>query len=554
MNAVTRPLRRVWSKAGPWGGVVCPNGRQLCHYRETARARDGGPGGTGGAGHGTKSRGTGELRPHAVRIAALALALVAAPPLRAASFAADPFATTALAPGSHTGSWHGMGADPCAQLTPHGRAWNLIDVVNRALCANPRTRETWFAARAQAARLGASESAYLPTLNATVGATRSRTFSSGGFQIPTQNRVTPGLSLDYLLFDFGARSAAVENARESLYAADWSHNATIQTVLLDAVQAYYRLFAAQAAERAARASERSSQEALEAARVRHRVGAATLADTLQAQTAYAQARLARRQAQGKARIAQGTLADTLGLPADAVFVLSAPAPVPPAAPDRRKVRALIEEAEARRPDLAAAEARVRAARAAVRQARAAGLPSLSLVGDAGYVYSDVLNDTRDWSVGVAVNIPLFTGFSTTYEVRAARADLENQRAQLDQLRNQVALDVWSAYQNLETARDSVTSSRTLLASARESARVALGRYRAGAGTIVDLLSALASLADARQQVVQARYDWYSGRAALTQALGHLDLRAARSLSSFGPPGPEAAPEPMPESTREDRNR
>ncbi len=458
---------------------------------------------------------------------------------RAGGLLDDPFATLDRTPPTRATAWRGHGADPCARLAPRVRAWTLADVVDRALCENPQTRETWAAARAQAARLGVGESAYLPTLGFSANASRSRISSSGGFQIPAQDRISPALSLSYLLFDFGGRSAAVENARESLYAADWTHNATLQAVLLSAVQGYYRLFAARAAVGAARATLRASREALEAARVRHRVGAATLADELQARTAAAQAGLALRQAEGTERIAAGTLANALGLAADVPLRLAPPPAAAPAVQDRRRVRALIRQAELARPDLAAAEARVRAAAAAVRQARAAGLPTLSLTGNAGYTYSDVLNDTRDWSIGLSLNIPLFTGFSTTYQVRAADADLENQRAQLAQLRNQVALDVWTAYQNLETARDTLASSRALLASARESAAVALGRYRAGAGTIVDLLNAQASLADARRQWIQARYDWYIGRATLARALGRLDLHAARALSTA--PSPQKDP-------------
>ncbi|HDO33765.1 MAG TPA: TolC family protein, partial [Chromatiales bacterium] len=211
-----------------------------------------------------------------VRLAAV-LCLSAALSVHAASFPRDPFGTAGQVPVGRAQAWKGAGAGPCTTLAPRARPWTLVDVVDRALCENPQTRETWAAARAQAARLGASESAYLPTINLTMNASRSRISSSGGFQIPAQNRLSPSLSLDYLLFDFGGRSAAVANARETLYAADWTHNATLQSVLLGAVQGYYRVFAARAGARAARASEQSSREALDAARLRYRVGAATLA-------------------------------------------------------------------------------------------------------------------------------------------------------------------------------------------------------------------------------------------------------------------------------------
>jgi hypothetical protein len=86
-------------------------------------------------------------------------------------------------------------------------------------------------------------------------------------------------------------------------------------------------------------------------------------------------------------------------------------------------------------------------------------------------------------------VPIFSGFETTYRVRSAEAQLDVRAAQRDRLRNQVALDVWKAYQNLNTASQSLTATSDLVASAEQSERVALGRYKAGVGTVLDLLTA-----------------------------------------------------------------
>lgn len=65
------------------------------------------------------------------------------------------------------------------------------------------------------------------------------------------------------------------------------------------------------------------------------------------------------------------------------------------------------------------------------------------------------------------------------------------------------------------------TSDSLLKSATESNQVALGRYKAGVGSILDLLSAQASLALARAQQIQSLYDWHIAKAALAQAIGGL---------------------------------
>ena len=125
-------------------------------------------------------------------------------------------------------------------------------------------------------------------------------------------------------------------------------------------------------------------------------------------------------------------------------------------------------------------------------------------------------------IGVSVNLPLFTGFDTTYRVRAAAAQVDVKAAQRDSLKNQVALDVWKSYQSLTTATQSLKTTLDLVASAEQSERVSLGRYKAGVGTVLDLLAAQSALANARLQRIQAALDWFVYRATLAQAVGALD--------------------------------
>ena len=65
----------------------------------------------------------------------------------------------------------------------------------------------------------------------------------------------------------------------------------------------------------------------------------------------------------------------------------------------------------------------------------------------------------------------------------------------------------------------------------QSARVALGRYKAGAGNILDVLTAQSALASARQQNVQALYGWYIAKATLAQSMGQLDFAAITAPST-----------------------
>ncbi len=409
-------------------------------------------------------------------------------------------------------------AVPCP-LPVAGTVYGVVEVVDLALCRNPKTHETWANARAQAALVGAARGAYLPDLDGKLATSdvRNKTGSS------TVNSTS--LTLSWLLYDFGARSANLENARQLLSAATATLDATVQSVFLAALQAYYNTQAARAAVAAALESERASKESLAAAETRYRVGTGTPADRLQAQTAWSQAVLNRIKAEGTLKNALGTLANVMGLDAGQPLALADLPTTPPDTAFERDVDALIVEARERRPDLKAAEAQVKAAQASVDATRAAGLPTLSL--GVGPTWQETRNTgntatTHGNTIGLTLTIPFFSGFDTTYKVRSAQAKAESAGAQREALRQQVALDVWTAYQNLSTSTQTIRSTADLLASAEQSERVALGRYKAGVGTILDLLNAQSALASARLQRIQAMLDWNVSRAALAKAVGTLD--------------------------------
>ncbi|HCI15177.1 MAG: transporter [Gallionellales bacterium GWA2_60_142] len=431
----------------------------------------------------------------------------------------DPFDTEAALPLKPALRLDGAVGDPCADAMPQG-ALNLPDVVNLALCNNPQTREVWASSRVQAAQVGASRGSFLP------GASLS---ASGNRNSPGASQRTLGLSLSYLLYDFGVRAANLENARQLLAAASATQDSTVQAVFLSAVQAYYQTHATQAVLDAAREAERAAKGSFAAAEARYLAGSATPADKLQAQTAYSQATLNRIAAEGNLKKAIGELANIIGLEANRNVTLAAANAEAVPAGFEQDVNALIEEAKRHRPDLIAAEAQVKAAEASAAAARAAGKPSISLTASTTQLNTAGVT-SRGSSLGVSVSMPLFAGYAPTYRVRAAEAQVVAQQARTERVRLQVALDVWNAWQNLVTATQSLRTTADLLGSATQSERVALGRYQAGVGSILDLLNAQSALASARQQRIQSQLDWNVGRAALAQSMGSLDANLLQTLS------------------------
>lgn len=400
----------------------------------------------------------------------------------------------------------------------------LADVVDLALCNNPQTRSLWASSRVQAAQYGASLASYLPTLSGPISVSSSR--SVAGATTTDSSQKGASLTISYLLFDFGGRNASVENARQFLVAANATRDATLQTVYLSAVQAYYTLLSLRASVQGFRAAEETASKSLNAAEARYKAGTGTPADRLQAQTALSQAVLNRISAEGSAASAQGTLANAMGFDPTQPFEL---APVQDAGPDpvaEQSVGKLIEEARLKRPDLLAAEAQIKAAEAQLTVTKATGLPTVNLSGTLSRTESQsagVTSTSRGNTVGISLSVPWFSGYRDTYNNRAAQAQLEGKVADRDRVANQIALDVWKAYQTLLTNSQALRAANDLLASAQQSEKMASGRYQAGAGNILDVLTAQSALASAQQQRVTALYNFQSSRFALTQAMGELDL-------------------------------
>ncbi len=401
---------------------------------------------------------------------------------------------------------------------------SLEDIINIALQNSTQTRYAWLQARAAAGMLGASRALYFPTVTASADLNRYKQSLIGSqlsFLLTTYGF---SASINYLLFNFGGRYAQVKEAHYALLTADLSQNYTIQNVILQVEQAYYQYLGEKAMLEAEQKNLENANANLEAAQIRHDAGLATIADVLQAKAAYSQAKLALENVNGQIQIMYGALATSMGFPANIHIAVGK---LPEHVPDKEiydNIDDLIKKAEEHRPDLAAARAQVIGAKSRVHSVLSSGLPSLSLNGTASrtYLYSPPGNPYFDqYSGAVLLEFPLFNGFSTAYNVFAAKEQAKAAQQQLKGTQQQVILQVWNSYYSFKTAQQSLETSEDFLASARQSADVALGMYKQGLGNIISLLNAQSTLALARAQEIQARTTWFLTMAQLAHDTGVL---------------------------------
>ena len=412
----------------------------------------------------------------------------------------------------------------------------LTDVVDVALRNSPQTREAWWRARAAAAEIDIRRADLFPEIDVQLQASGTRQAVAGGKTTFSQTTLGPGLTLNYLLFDFGGRQADVEAARQALFAENFLHNQAIQDAVLQVERAYYQYQGTKALLASARTSLQEARTSLQAADERRRAGVATITDVLQSRTAMAQAQLNVESLEGQLQATRGGLAAAMGLPANVPYdVAPLPTDLAPKATSEA-VEELIARALAGRPDVEAARAQALAAVSDVERERAGLRPRLSFqAGLNNPYYGGGLSSPGGlYSGALVLSYPLFDGGGRAARVRQSQADLEASRARVETLEQQATLQVWTDYADVHTSSQRIETSRTLLQSAQESEDATSERYRAGVGSILDLLTAQSALASARAQVVQAWADWFLALAQLAHDTGALGPAPASTASSPAP--------------------
>ena len=332
------------------------------------------------------------------------------------------------------------------------------------------------------------------------------------------------LGLNWRLFDFGARSKNLESSDQLLIAALAGNDATMQKVLVSVIGGYFDALTSLAVMQARADATRLAQETLDATRRREVRGMASIDDTLQAQTALAKARLAEQRAVGDYHKAVAVLVYAMGLNQDIDIHLPAnvDAPQPQTIGDLKN---WLVEAEKSHPAILAAEAKLKAARAKIASVRAEGLPTIDFTYNFyqnGYPNQGLQTTASNTTTfGLVLTIPFFDGFANTYKVRGAQAQAEQSAAQLQDTEQQTLSEVVKAHADAVSSLDNLAASQALLDAAQASVESSRKRYDKGAADILELLSAQAALADARQERIRCLAEWQAARLKLLASAGIL---------------------------------
>lgn len=428
----------------------------------------------------------------------------------------------------------------------------LSEIINVVWCQNPRTKKTFYAALSTADEMGTEQSKYQPKVDLSMGGTSTftrqeikqdneknilnslvasrnmnganvrTTQASGGND--EKNNLNATLSLNWLIYDFGAKQATYKKSEYAMQAALKTYNNEIQSLMYETISAYFNYFAAKDEYQNSFDNKKSALETMTSAKEHYNEGMVPYSDQLQAETTFAEADLMTETAAEKLNVAKSKLAVLLNLdnPSADLKIAEPSASIDYAI--NENFNDFLDQAFKTRADLQALENTIRKNYEEVTLRKKDDMPTLKLNASASANDQIHGRDTQTYtgSIGITLNVPLYTGFSNTYKINKAKHDLERSKAEYEILKQQIGQDLWATFQSYMTAKKSYEKSLVLLRSAQENADVAQGSYNEGHASILEVLSANSKLADAKTSKTKAYYTVIIEKANLYRQAGVIE--------------------------------
>lgn len=296
-----------------------------------------------------------------------------------------------------------------------------------------------------------------------------------------------------------------------------------EDLVLRVAQAYFDVLIAQDSVQLAAAQKTAISEQLEQAKRNFEVGTATITDTHEAQARYdlivAQEIAAQSNLEVKRRaLQQLTNTPTTDVsPVGAAFQLEQPQPV-----DQDK---WVQDAQLHNYQVAMAQAAAQLADKEVDRNRGGHLPTVDLVATYNKTYAtDGMfgpTETRNSTVGVQLNMPLFQGGATQSKWREAEANRERAKQELENARRNVELQTRQAYLGVVNGIAQVQALQQALKSSESLLDASKLGYQVGVRTNLDVLNAQQQAYSTRRDLYQAEYNYLLSQLRLKAAAGGL---------------------------------
>jgi outer membrane protein len=392
------------------------------------------------------------------------------------------------------------------------------------LAAQARSDEALASLRPQVSGVGTYQRATANFVSRPGALPRQLGSGSGGESSQSFGFYDFGLSASYLLYDFGQARNRWHSAQASFASQRDTERATTSQVRFAVRTAFFQARAARELVTVAGETLANQRKHLDQTQGFVDVGTQPPIALAQARTAVSNAQVQQINAANGYETAKAQLNQAMDVEQSTGYDVADDTP-PPVPSENGGTDALLVEAIAARPEIAALADQIHAQELLVRALHSAYWPSLGLstgVTDAGdRVLGTGTGTGLTWNVSAALQltVPIYLGGSTGAQIAEGQANLAVVRSQLASERLQVRLEVEQARIAVVAAKSVLAASGDALENAQDQLHLAEGRYETGVGSIIELGDAQVALTSAAQQKVQAEYGLAQARAQLVKALG-----------------------------------
>ncbi len=431
----------------------------------------------------------------------------------------------------------------------------LMEVYQQALSYDSDLAAARAARRAREAAVDESRAPLLPQLNAFGESTYTERNTMDGDLTAHEY----GLQLSQPLFRANAWYGFQASQKQSEVAAAELSRAE-QALILQVAEQYFNVLRARDELDTARAQEAALRRQWEQARERYDVGLVATTEVEEARAGYDASRSQRIAAESQLDIERQSLARLTGQYPEALERLETDFPIDSPNPDDPEAwaRTAVEQNW----ELRAQQLTVEASKEQLSAARSEHLPTLDLSASVRRQHQD--NDFEpplptmgdyprtDTTIGLSLNVPLYSGGGTQAGVRRVRAETERAQRELDTVRRNVRLNARSLFRRITTNIQTLEAQRQTIVSSRSALDATRAGYEVGTRNIVEVLDAEQNYYVALRDYANARYDYVLNTLRLKQTAGTLspqDLAGLDRWLSATAPGIERLARQV---TREER--
>ena len=408
-------------------------------------------------------------------------------------------------------------------------AVDLLEIYGHALDSDPQYRQVAATQRAVLEQRPQALAQLLPTLTFSANAmTNEEDITTEFNPIDRTGKVSYGshgysLDLSQPLFR-GDRIMGYLQADNLIRQADAELIAARQDLIVRTTRAYFEVLAAYDNLGFAEAEKKSLSRQLDQAKQRFDVGLSAITDVQEAQAGYDRAFAAEIEARNNVDNTQEALREITGVYISDLALLGETMPL--LSPQPEEIETWTGAALEQNLIVLAARHSVDSARREVKKQQAGHLPSVDMVArhslnSTGGRFGSYESESS--SIGVQVNVPLFSGGFVSSRVRETRERLNAELERLEQARRnaqrltrQAYLGVISGISRVKALKQAVVSSETALEATEAG-------FEVGTRTAVDVVAAERATSQARRDYARARYDYLLDTLRLKQASGSLSV-------------------------------